>query len=180
MFLNAMAKLLIKTLEDLDTSIECLMTRPGSTLQLSNLFIIVRAWGADGLFLSTVSLVSNHLTPNWDVVFESLPKDLNVCSPCRERSIHPNKPTIKDGDSKLIVESSLVELVRIELWILGKCGVFWLIDATMDAIDSQKKSWWSFAIMISAVATPSFGPYNLVELERRQVSGSLTIRPFAR
>ena len=161
-----MAKLLIKTLEDLDTSIESLMTRPGSALKLSNMFIIVRTWGADGLFLSTVSLVSNHLTPNWDVVFESLPKDLNVCSPCRERSIHPNKPTIKDGNSKLIVQSSLIEFVRIELWILGKRRVFWLIDATMDAIDGQKEN-WSIAFMIYAVAAPSFGPYNLVEYGKK-------------
>jgi hypothetical protein len=91
-------------------------------------------WGTNDGLLSTVPIVGNYPLAGGDHVLEALAEDLDVRFASREGTIHPNKSIIKDRDSKLVVDTCLVELMRVKLGVLGQSGVFGLIDTTMHTI----------------------------------------------
>jgi hypothetical protein len=74
----------------------------------------MRVWGADDCWLPSVSLVADNQLSDGNFVFQTFrSKDANVISTSGKWTFHPNQFFVVYGYSQFIVQSSLVELVRI-------------------------------------------------------------------
>jgi hypothetical protein len=115
-----MAESHVKAPKGLEPSIERLVTGSSTTFELSYFFLIMCIRRTYDRFLSVVSVVAYDLLSGGDFGFQAFAaEDIDVVVSRWERAIHPNERiSMVDRNPKLIVHSSLVELMRVKLRIL--------------------------------------------------------------
>ena len=163
MLLHAVAESHGKALKILEPSIERLMAGSSATLELSYTRRIMGTRGAHDGLLTTVSLIGNDLFAGGDFALEALrlPEDSDVMLCSRERTIHPNELIPEDGDSKLVIDSSLMKLVGVIFGVLRHGGVCGFVDQTMHPIHSDDEVWVVIVIDRWVSRIPALGPNDL-------------------
>ena len=78
-----------------------------------------------------------------------------------EWSIQPHKSIVEDRNRNLVANASLIELVGIELLVLGLCWVLGLSKTTMNTINGDQEDWNVEVFTI----VPLLGPNNLEDKE---------------
>jgi hypothetical protein len=144
-----------------ESSIERLVTGSSTTFELSYFFFIMCIRRTYDFFLSTVSIVAYDLLSSGDLGFQAFAaEDIDVVVSCWERAIHPNERVMVDRNPKLVIHSSLLELMGVKLWILRLSGVFRFTNPAMNPIDSNQED-RSVVVIIAAGSSPSLGPNDL-------------------
>lgn len=112
---NTVAESHVKAPKDLEPRIERLVTGSSTTFELSYFGWIMCIRCTDDGILSTVAIVTNSLLSSGDLGFEAFAaEDIDVMISSWKRAIHPNKGIVVHRNPKLIVYTSLIELVGVK------------------------------------------------------------------
>ena len=114
------------------------MPSSSSAFELSNLSWIIGIRCAKEMFLSgSIAVVRDDSSAFGDHLFKSVgrTKDRQVMLGCLERAVKPHKRIVIHRDSKFIVQTRLLEFVRVIAPIFRFGRMLGLVDSTMYTVN---------------------------------------------